>query len=80
MLAEATDHLDRNTVAAASIEEAIEAAATGFAVIPWAAVGVDAEARLAESAVTVRCLRRPDRALALSEDEPDLVAVVGRAY
>jgi prolyl-tRNA synthetase len=35
---------------------------------------------LAESAVTVRCLQRPDGSLALSDDEPDLVAVVGRDY
>jgi prolyl-tRNA synthetase len=80
LLAEATAHLDRHTVAVGSIDEAVEAAATGFAVIPRGALGLEGEARLADSAVTVRCLQRPDGALAMSEDDPDLVAVVGRAY
>jgi prolyl-tRNA synthetase len=80
LLAEATGHLARHTVSVSSIDEAVEAAATGFATIPWAAVGPEGEARLGESAVTVRCLQRPDGSLAMSDDEPDLVAVVGRAY
>jgi prolyl-tRNA synthetase len=57
-----------------------EVAATGFAIVSWAAVGPEGEAQLAKSGVTVRCLQRPDGALAMSDDEPDLVAVVGRAY
>jgi prolyl-tRNA synthetase len=80
ILAQATDHRDSHTVAVASIDEAVEAAATGFAVLPWAAVGVEGEARLAAAGVSVRCLQRPDASLPLAEDEPDLVAVVGRAY
>jgi prolyl-tRNA synthetase len=80
ILAEATEYRDSHTVAVASIAEAVEAAATGFAVLPWAAVGIEGEARLATTGVSVRCLQRPDGSLPLSEDEPDLVAVVGRAY
>lgn len=38
------------------------------------------EARLAEHAVTVRCLTRPDGSLPDSSDEPDLIAWIGRSY
>jgi prolyl-tRNA synthetase len=80
LLAEATERLERNTVAATSIDDAVEAAATGFATMPWSAVGAEGEARLADGAVTVRCLQRSDGALAMADDAPGLVAVVGRAY
>src|SRR4051812_20934551 len=40
-----------------TVEEAVEAAgAGGWARVPWAALGAEGEARLAEHAVTVRCL------------------------
>ena len=68
------------TVRVATVEQAAEAGQTGFAVVPWSAVGPDGESQLAESAVTIRCLQRPDGSLAESDDEPDLVAVCGRAY
>ena len=64
----------------ASLAEAAEAARTGFARLPWAAVGVEGEARLAQDAVTVRCLQRADGTLPEYPDEPDLVAVVARSY
>jgi prolyl-tRNA synthetase len=80
LLAEALAHRDAHTEGVTSVEEAVEAAAGGFAVVPWRAVGPDGEARLAASGVTVRCLQRPDGGLAQSDDEPDLVAVAGRAY
>ena len=63
-----------------TLDEAIEAAATGWARLPWSAVGVEGEARAAESAVSVRCLVRPDGSVPDSGDEPDLLAVLGRAY
>jgi prolyl-tRNA synthetase len=80
LLQEATDFRAAHTVEVASVEEAIEAAQSGFAVLPWSAVGPEGEDRLGEAAVTVRCLQRPDGSLAEGADETDLVAICGRAY
>jgi len=77
---EALDRRERGTVLAGTAEEAREASETGFARIPWARLGAEGEAMLAESAVSVRCLLRPDGSLPRSDDEPDLVAVTARAY
>jgi len=68
------------TVRVGTLGEAIEAAADGFAVLPWSEVGEAGELELAASSVTVRCLQRADGGLAGSDDEPGLQAVVGRAY
>lgn len=68
------------TVDVSSVQEAAEAARTGFGRIPWRALGVDGEAELARNAVTVRCLQRPDGSLPEADDEDDLVAVVARSY
>ena len=48
--------------------------------VPWSLVRGEGEVRLAERAVTVRCLQRPDGSLPASDDEDDLVAYVARAY
>jgi prolyl-tRNA synthetase len=80
MLAAATRRRDDRTHDVASVAEAAEAARTGFARLPWAAVGAAGEDRLAQDAVTVRCLQREDGSLPESPDEPDLVAVVARSY
>ncbi|MYH71538.1 MAG: proline--tRNA ligase [Acidimicrobiia bacterium] len=71
---------DSRIVDAATVADVQEAAATGFARIPWAELGPEGEAALAEDAVTVRCLQRPDGSLPQSGDEADLVAVCGRSY
>jgi prolyl-tRNA synthetase len=71
---------DGHITTVASIDEAIEAAGTGFARLPWSEVGEEGEQRLAEHAITVRCLQRPDGGLPEGEDEADLVAFVGRSY
>lgn len=63
-----------------SVEQALDAAARGWARIPWSTLGEQGEARLAEHAVSVRCLTRPDGSLPDSGDEPDLLAWIGRAY
>ncbi|MET8804356.1 proline--tRNA ligase [Streptomyces sp. NPDC004546] len=68
------------TVEVTSVEEAAEAAATGWARIPWATLGPEGEARLAERGVSVRCLLAADGSAPESEDQPGNVAVVARAY
>jgi len=79
--AEALELRQSRTVDASTLEEAIEAGATGFARLPVQALGDDGEDRLQASALTVRCLQRPDGSLAeAGEADGDLVAVVGRSY
>jgi prolyl-tRNA synthetase len=85
LLAEATQHREDRTVSVDSLDGIVEAAQSGFAVAPWSLIGEEGEVRLAESGITVRCLQRPDGSLPDAsvtgpEDEPDLVAVCGRAY
>jgi prolyl-tRNA synthetase len=81
LLAEATAARDARTVAAASLEEAAEGASVGFARVPLVALGPDGEDRLAQQALSIRCLQRPDGSLAVPGDpEDDLVAVVARSY
>ena len=81
LLAEATAARDARTVDAASLEEAVEAASVGFARVRLGALGPDGEDRLAQHALSIRCLQRPDGSLAEPGDaEDDLVAVVARSY
>jgi len=70
----------QRTAEVSSVDEAFEAAGTGWARLPWSAVGAEGEAMLNAQGVTVRCLVRADGGLPDSDDEPDLIAVVGRAY
>ena len=71
---------ESRTADVASVDEAIEAAATGWARLPWSAVGVEGETKANAVGVTVRCLVRADGTVPDSEDEPDLVAYLARAY
>ncbi len=81
LLAEATAARESRTVDAATLEEAIEAGATGFARLRVGDLGDDGEDQLAKTALSVRCLQRADGSLAEPGDnEADLVAVVGRSY
>jgi prolyl-tRNA synthetase len=80
LYAAALAHRDARTSAVTTIEEAAEAARTGWATIPWATLGVEGEERLAASTVTVRCLTMPDGSVPPSEDADGVLAVVGRAY
>ena len=68
------------TVDVSTVDEAIAVAATGWARVPWSAVGLPGEAKANGEGVTVRCLTRADGSVPDSEDEPDLVAYLGRAY
>jgi prolyl-tRNA synthetase len=77
---EALARRESHTADVASVDEAIEAAATGWARLPWSAVGVEGENKANAVGVTVRCLVRTDGSMPDSEDEPDLVAYLARAY
>ncbi len=80
LAAEAEAFRRDRTTEVATTAEAAEAGARGFARVPWAEIEGAGEALLAEQAITVRCLQRRDGSLADHDDEPDLVAVVGRGY
>lgn len=80
MLAEATDRRDANTTVVDSVEAAAEAAATGFAVLPWRLLDDVAIDLLGRSAITVRCLQTPDGDLPGATPEDELVAVCARSY
>ncbi|MFC9844587.1 proline--tRNA ligase [Streptomyces sp. NPDC060223] len=72
---------ESRTAEVSTVEEAVEAAvAGGWALIPWADLGEEGEAGLAEHSVTVRCLIAADGSVPDSDDSPGNVAVVARAY
>ncbi|HLL67100.1 MAG TPA: proline--tRNA ligase [Micromonosporaceae bacterium] len=77
---EAQARRDAATVDVATVAEAVEAAANGWARVPWSAVGAEGEAKANTSGVTVRCLLRADGSVPDHEDEPELVALLSRAY
>jgi prolyl-tRNA synthetase len=80
LFVEAQQRREAATVDVATLDDAREAATTGWARVPWSVVGDAGEAELATAGVTVRCLTRPDASVPDSPAEPDLVAVVSRAY
>jgi len=80
MLDLATVRRDARTLTVSTLDEAREAAQTGFARIPWATLGEEGEALLARDAITVRCLQTADGGVPSTEDEPGVIAVVARAY
>lgn len=81
MLASARTRLAERTTHVSTIEEAREAAKTGFAVIDWAVLGEAGEKELNRDAITVRCLQTRDGQMPDPlNPEQDLVAIVGRAY
>ena len=69
-----------NTVDVKTLGDAIEAAQTGWARVPWSAVGTEGEAEANGKAVTVRCLFREDGTMPDADDEPNLVAILARSY
>jgi prolyl-tRNA synthetase len=81
LLAAARARLAERTARVSTVDEAREAARTGFAVIDWSALGELGEKELNRDAITVRCLQTREGALPdPHEPEQDLVAVVARAY
>lgn len=66
---------------ATSVEEALAAAQTGFARMPWKMLGEEGETALNRQAVSVRCLQTEDGSVPTTSAESDnLVAIVGRSY
>lgn len=81
MIAAARKRLTDRTVEAASVAEALEAAKTGFARIPWDQLGEEGEEALNREAVNVRCLQTREGTVPSSGDlDSDLMAIVGRSY
>jgi prolyl-tRNA synthetase len=82
LFGEALRRREENTVKASTVEEAEEAAQSGFVVIPGSVLaGDDGEGRLNAGGITVRLLQRPDGSLPDPDDDlTELDAVVGRAY
>jgi len=63
-----------------SVEDAAEAGEGGAARISWDVLGADGERELLSRGVSVRCLQRADGSIPDDIDEPDLVAIVAKAY
>ena len=82
LFAEALRRREENTIKASTMEEAEEAAQSGFVVIPGSVLAADdGEGRLNAGGITVRLLQRPDGSLPAPDDDlNELDAVVGRAY
>jgi prolyl-tRNA synthetase len=77
----AAKRLAAGTAEVSSLDDAIEAAQTGFAVVPGALADDAGETALNAKSVSIRCLQRPDGSLPEPKDQvSDLVAVVARAY
>lgn len=80
MLGEATDFREAATTQVGSVEEALEVGKQGVGRIEWAKLGPEGERKLLDDGVSVRCIQRPDGTVPAAEDEPDLQAIVARAY
>lgn len=80
LLRQSRERRESRTVDVKTIAEAAEAAATGWGRIPWADLGPEGEAKLAEQGVSVRCLLTEDGAVPEADDAPGTVALVARAY
>lgn len=80
LLAQSGERRIARTVDVTSIDEAVEAAATGWARMPWADLGAAGEAKLAEQGVSVRCLVTADGGVPDAEDQAGNVAILARAY
>jgi prolyl-tRNA synthetase len=80
LLRESRERRLSRTVDVTTIAEAAAAAATGWARIPWADLGPQGEAQLAEQGVSVRCLVAEDGSVPTADDAPGTLAIVARAY
>jgi prolyl-tRNA synthetase len=77
---QARRRLADNTPEVSTLADAIEAAITGFARIPYSVLGEQGEDALAERAMTVRCLQTEGGNTPTERDAKDTFAVVARSY
>jgi len=77
---EAVARKEQHTEDVKTLDNAIEAAGSGIARVPWAKVGVAGETKANAVGVTVRCLTRADGSVPDSEDEKGLIAHLARSY
>ncbi|HVE94077.1 MAG TPA: proline--tRNA ligase [Acidimicrobiales bacterium] len=81
LLAQAGERMRARTTSVSTLDEAVEAAATGFAELPAKLTDDAGEDFLNGKSVTIRCLRRTDGERPRPEDPAeDLVATVARSY
>ncbi|OLZ61948.1 proline--tRNA ligase [Streptomyces sp. IMTB 2501] len=80
LLAQSRRRREDRTAEATTVEEATEAATTGWARIPWAKLGPEGETGLAEQGMSVRCLVAADGTVPERDDQMGNVAIVARAY
>ncbi|MDQ0751576.1 hypothetical protein QF034_005807 [Streptomyces africanus] len=81
LLKQSRERRESRTSEVSTIDEAVEVTgAGGWARIPWAVLGEEGEAKLADHAVTVRCLVAEDGSVPDADDAPGNVAIVARAY
>jgi prolyl-tRNA synthetase len=81
MIESARTRLANRTVDAATVTEALEAAQTGFARVPWKLLGEEGERMLNGQSVSVRCLQTPEGTVPCAANSPDeLLAIIGRSY
>lgn len=80
LLAGSERRLADRTVETTSLDEARDAARTGFARIPWRVLREDGEKALGVDAISVRCLQTPDGGIPDDPAADDTMAVVGRSY
>ena len=80
LLADAMTRQAARTTAVSTVDEALEAATSGWASLPYDVVGEEGEDRLAAAGISVRCLQRPDGSLPTEDNEPGLTAYVARSY
>ena len=76
----ALDRRQALTVSVSTVEEAIAAAQTGFARLPWDLVTPEIEKHLKGEALTVRCLQRADGSIPADESEDGLICIIARSY
>ncbi|WP_340557549.1 proline--tRNA ligase [Streptomyces sp. GSL17-111] len=81
LLRESRERREANTTDVRTEQEAAEVAlAGGWARMPWSDLGPEGEARLAEQALTVRCLHLEDGSVPDSDDAPGTLALIARSY
>jgi prolyl-tRNA synthetase len=77
---QARQRLADKTADVETVPDAIAAASTGFAKIPYASLGESGEDQLAANAITVRCLQTPQGDLPTAGITEELFAILARSY